>query len=60
VKSRATKMMGRKVRLTADGPLGVIVNVASQERRPMVQVRFDDGTTEWAQRSDTIPAEPGD
>jgi hypothetical protein len=56
MKSRANKVIGTKVRLSPDGPVGVIINVASHEQRPLVQVRFEDGDV-WAPRGDTVPAD---
>jgi hypothetical protein len=60
MKSRTARRLGRTVKVEPDGPLGVVVGVASQDRRPMLQLRFTDDSTKWVPASDTTPADPGE
>ena len=45
MKSRARRRIGTTV--TLDGRVGTIVAVASQEREPIVEVRWADGGSSW-------------
>jgi len=52
MKSRAARLLGTKVRLEPDGPLGTVTNHASQERHLMLQVQFEDGSVKWSRLCD--------
>lgn len=60
MKSRTARRLGRAVRVGLDGPLGIVIGVASQDRQPILQLRLADDSVRWVAASDTTPAEPGD
>ena len=45
MKSRARRRIGNVV--TLDGRVGTVAAVASQEREPIVNVKWADGTSSW-------------
>ena len=45
MKSRAQRRIGTTVKL--NGRVGTIAAVASQEREPIVEVKWADGTSSW-------------
>ncbi len=57
MKSRAARLLGTKVRLEPDGPVGLVTNHAGQEGHLMLKVQFEDGSVKWAKRCDVIPPE---
>jgi hypothetical protein len=60
MKSRAARLLGTKVRLEPDGPVGLVTNHAGQEGHLMLKIEFPGGAVQWAKLCDVTPAEAGD